>query len=151
VLINRLLRVYVRRHFDARQEATECWRHFSVSGWCEFCRALTKTCEPVWANNYSRTKRHYLVKITSWTTNNHMSLSQKEPDKRLRRNYNPHQSRERQCDVRAFQFLLPAFESGFRCSRNGGPWIISLYLWYQVYFKIIIVKFVVTVLSITYF
>jgi len=52
-----------------------------------------------------------------------------------------------------FSFLLPAFESGFRCSRNGGPpviWIISLYLWYQVYFVIIIMKFLVTVLSITY-
>ena len=30
-----------------------------------------------------------------------------------------------------FTFLLPAFESDIRCSRNGGPpviWIISLYL-----------------------
>jgi len=30
-----------------------------------------------------------------------------------------------------FSFLLPFFESGFRCSRKGGPpvvWIISLYL-----------------------
>ena len=50
-------------------------------------------------------------------------------------------------------FLLPAFESGFRRSYNGGPpviWIISPYLWYQVHFLIIIVEFLVTVLSITY-
>ena len=47
-------------------------------------------------------------------------------------------------------FLLSSFESGFRCSRNGGLpviWIISLYL-FQVYFVIIIVEFLVTVLSI---
>jgi len=71
----------------------------------------------------------------------------------LKRNYNPRQSGERRCDVRAFQFLLPAFESGFRCSRNGGPpliWIISLYLWYRVYFVIIIAEILVTVLNITY-
>ena len=52
-----------------------------------------------------------------------------------------------------FSLFLPAFESGFRCSHNGGPqviWIISLYLWFQVYFMIIIVEFLVTVLSITY-
>ena len=52
-----------------------------------------------------------------------------------------------------FSLLLPAFESGFRCSRNGGPpviWIISLYLSYQVHFMIIILEFWVTVLSITY-
>ena len=62
----------------------------------------------------------------------------------LKRHYNPRQSRERPCDVGTFQFLLPAFEYGFRCSRNGGPpviWIISLYLWYRVYFVIIIVEF----------
>ena len=43
-----------------------------------------------------------------------------------------------------FSLLLPAFESGFRCSCNGCTpviWIISLYLWYQVYFVIIIVEF----------
>ena len=47
-------------------------------------------------------------------------------------------------------FLLTAFESVFRCSRNSGPpvtWIISLY---QVHFLIIIVEFFVTVLSITH-
>jgi len=52
-----------------------------------------------------------------------------------------------------FSLLLPAFGSGFRCSHNGGPpviWIISLYLWYQVYFVIITVEFLVIVLSITY-
>ena len=56
-------------------------------------------------------------------------------------------------DVGAVDFLLPAFESGFRCSRNGGHpliWIISHDLWYQVYFVIIIAEFLVTVLSITY-
>ena len=50
-------------------------------------------------------------------------------------------------------FLLPAFESAFRCIRNGGPaviCIISLYLRYQIYFVIIIVEFLITVLSITY-
>jgi len=47
----------------------------------------------------------------------------------LKRNYNLRQFRERWCDVRTFQFLLPAFESGFRCSRNGDRpviWIISI-------------------------
>jgi len=65
----------------------------------------------------------------------------------LKSNYNPRQSRERSCDIEHLSFLLPAFESGFRCSRNGSPpviWIISLY------FVIIIVEFLVTVLSITY-
>jgi len=64
----------------------------------------------------------------------------------LKSNYNPHQSEH-------LSFLLPAFESGFRRSCNGGPpkiWIISLYLWYHVYLTIIIVEFLVTVLSITY-
>ena len=52
-----------------------------------------------------------------------------------------------------FNFLLPAFESGIRCSRNGRSpviWIIYLYLLYQVYFVIIIMEFLVIVLSITY-
>ena len=47
-------------------------------------------------------------------------------------NYNPGQSREGSCDVREFEFFLPAFESGFRCSRNDGPpviWMIYIYLW----------------------
>ena len=53
------------------------------------------------------------VKITSWMTYNHISLSQKEHDKKmiqmaqvlmLRRNYNPRQSRYHRCDVGAFQF-----------------------------------------------
>jgi len=71
----------------------------------------------------------------------------------LKINYIQRQSRERPCDVRAFQFTFSAFESGFRCSRNGGPpviLIISLYLWYQVYFVSIIVDLLVTVLSITH-
>jgi len=49
----------------------------------------------------------------------------------FKRNYNPRQSRDRRGDVRAFQLLILALESGFRCSRNGGPpviLIISLYL-----------------------
>ena len=53
-----------------------------------------------------------------------------------------------------FSFLLPAFDSSFWCCHNGTPpviWIISLYPWYQVYFMIIIVEFLVTDLSITYF
>jgi len=57
----------------------------------------------------------------------------------LKINYNLHQSRECLCDARAFQFLLPL---PFGCRCNGGPpliWIISLYLWYQVYFVVIIV------------
>jgi len=52
-----------------------------------------------------------------------------------------------------FSFLLPPFEFGFRCNHNDGPpviLIISLYLWYQVYFVIIIVEFLATVLSIAY-
>ena len=47
-------------------------------------------------------------------------------------------------------FLLPAFKSDIH---NGGPpviWIISLYLRYQVWFVIIIVKFLFIVISITY-
>ena len=71
-------------HFETRQrpEAPECWRHFSVSGWPEICRARTKACKQVWTKNYSRTKWDYLVKIASWMTYNDISLSQKEPCKR---------------------------------------------------------------------
>ena len=43
-----------------------------------------------------------------------------------------------------FSFLLPAFKSAFRCSRNGGPPVI------RVYFVIIILELLVIVLSITY-
>ena len=71
----------------------------------------------------------------------------------LKRNYNPCQYRDADMMSEHFSFLLPAFESDFQCSRNGCPpviWIISLYLWYQVYFVIIIVEFLVTVVSITY-
>ena len=63
----------------------------------------------------------------------------------LNRNYNPRQYRDRRCDVRAFQFSpshlriwLPVI------------WIISVYLWYQVYFVIIIFEILVTFLSIKY-
>jgi len=149
----------VRRHFEARQrpKAPEYWRHFSVSGWPEVYRARTKACKQVWAKNYSRTKWHYLVKITSWMTYNH--ISQKDPYKRkIYQNGSEINVQEKLIRVSTeiahvtsehFSFLLPAFESGFRCSRNGGPpmiWIISIYLWYQVYFVIIIVEFLVTVL-----
>ena len=49
----------------------------------------------------------------------------------LKINYNQRQSREHHVTSEHFSFLFPAFESGFRCSRNGDPpviWIISLYL-----------------------
>jgi len=78
-------------------------------------------------------------------------MIQNGSDINAQRNYNPRQSRERQVLRQSISvFLLPAFESGFWCSRNGSPpviWIISLY---QVHFVIIIVEFLVTVLSITY-
>ena len=48
---------------------------------------------------------------------------------------------------------LNSLHSAFRCNLNSGTpviWIISLYLWYQAYFMIIILKFWVTVLSFTY-
>jgi len=117
----------------------------------------------VWVKNYSRFKQHYLVIITSWMTYNHISLSEKEPDKRkMVQNGTEINSWETIIRVSLesanvtsehFSFLLPAFESGFWCSCNGGPpviWIISLYLWYQVDFLIITMEYLVTVLSITY-
>ena len=142
VLIKWLLMAYVCRHCEARQipETPECWRLFSTSSWPEVCRARTKSCKQVWTMNYCRTKRHYLVKITSCMTYNHISLSQKEPDKRKM----IQNGSEISANVTSehFSFLLPAFKSGFRCSCNGSPpviWTISLHLWYQVYFVIIIV------------
>ena len=89
---------------------------------------------------------------------NHISLSQKEPDKRkMIQNGSENIIRFSlgSADVTSahFSFLLPAFECGFRCSHNGiSPVIsiISLYLWYQVYFVIIIVEILVAVLNITY-
>jgi len=148
-----------RRHFKVRQrpDVPECWRHLGVSGWPEVC---TKACNQVWAKNYSRTKPHYLVKMTSWMIYNHMMLSQKEPDKRkMIQNDSDINAQDKLLSGSVcvtsehFNFLLPTFESGFRFSRNGGPpviWIISLYLWYQVYFEVIIMEFLVTVLSIIY-
>jgi len=50
----------------------------------------------------------------------------------LKSNYNSLQSREGSYDIKPFQFSLPAFKSGFRCSCNGGPpviWIIFLYIY----------------------
>ena len=166
MLINRLLMACGRRHFEARQrpEAPEYWRHFSVSGWHEVCRAHTKTCKQQWAKNYSRTIRHYLNK--NYVMND-VQLYQFEPEgtwqeedhsKLLGYNH----SRETINRIRLdsthvmsehFSFLLPTFQSDLQCSHNGIPpviWILSLYL-YQVYFAIIILEFLVTVLSITYF
>ena len=115
MLINRLLTACGRRHFEARQrpETPEWWRHLSVSGSPELCRARTKACKQVWISTYYITKRHYLVKITSWMTQPYqfqpennltrgrwLKMAQKLM---LKRNYNPHQSRERLYDVRAFQ------------------------------------------------
>jgi len=153
------------RHFEARQgpEAPECWRHLSVS-------VDQKSVEPVQKHVNKCEQRiipelndiillkldhewYTTISVWAWrnlTIGRWFKMAQKLM---LQRNYNPHQSGEHPCDVGAFQFLLPAFESGFWCSRNGGPpviWIISLYLWYQVYFVIIIVEFLVTILSIAY-
>jgi len=104
-----------------------------------------------------------LLKITSWIIYNHISLSQKKPGKRkmiqmaqiltLNRNCNLRQSRERSCDVRAFQFFFfpPSnLASGAAVMALLQYWSISLCLWYQVYFVIIIVEILVTALSITY-
>jgi len=156
MLINRLLMACGCHHFEARQrqEVPECWRHFSISSWPEVCRAHTIACKQVSAKNYSRTKWHYLVKITSWMTYNHINLSQKEPDKR-KMNQNGSEISLRETIIcvslestnvmsEHFSFLLPALESHIRCSHNGGPpviWIISLYLWYQVYFVILLWNF----------
>jgi len=147
MLIKRLLMAYGRHHFEV------CWRHFSVSGWPEVCRA--HTCKQVRAKNYSRTKRHYLVKITSLMIYNQISLSQKETNKRkmIQNGSDINTQESAKVTSEHLSFLLHAFQFGFRCSRNGGPsviWIISLYLWYQVYFVIITVEFLFNVLSITY-
>ena len=55
----------------------------------------------------------------------------------LKRNYNPRQSRERRCDVRGILFLPSSLR-------------IWLMVQFMVYFVIIIVEFLVTVLSIIY-
>jgi len=107
VLINRLLLACGRRHFQAKQrpEAPECWLQLSVSGWPEVCRARTKPCKQVSANNYSRTKRHYLVKLRhDWYTTISVwarmivtrgRLLKMAQILTLKRNYNPRHSRER--------------------------------------------------------
>ena len=155
--INQLLMACGHRPFEARQwqEAPECWRHFSVSGWPQVCRAHTTACKQVWAKNYSRTKQLYLVKIASWMIYNHINLSQKVPDKRkmiqkaqiltLKRNYNPRHS------ISVCSFTSSNLVSGAAVMAALQLfWIISVYLWYHVHFVIIIVEFLVTVLSITY-
>jgi len=66
----------------------------------------------------------------------------------LKGNYDPVSLESADVTSEHISFLFPTFESGFRCSRNRGPpviWIIFLYLWYQVYFAIIIVEFMVTI------
>jgi len=84
-------------HFEARHrpEAAECWRHLSVSGWPEVCRAHTIACKQVWAKNYSRTKQHYLVKITTISVWARKNLTRGRWFKMAqilmpKRNYNPH-------------------------------------------------------------
>jgi len=116
VLINWLLMACRCRHYEARQkpEAPECWHHLTISSSPEICRASTKACKQVRAKSYSRTKRHYLVKIKWWiyttisvwakrtlTRGRWIKIAQKFM---LQKNYNPRQSREHPCDVRAFQF-----------------------------------------------
>jgi len=147
-----------RRHFEARQrpEAPECWRHLSISGWLEVCRAHQKhvnKCElriiPELNGIILLKLRHeWYTTISIWagrnlTRGSWFKMAQKLM---LKRNYNPRQSRERRVTSEHFTFLLPAFESDFRCSRNGGPpiiMIIFLYLLYQVYFVIIIIIIII--------
>ena len=108
MLINLLLMASGRRHFEARQrpETPESRHHLNAAVWPEVCRYRTKTCK-LWR---IIPEHNYLVKITSWMTYNHISLSRKEPDKRKMIkngsdiNHSPRQSRERSCDVRALEF-----------------------------------------------
>ena len=158
MLINRLLLAFGRRHFESRQwpDAPECWHHFSVFSWPE---VHTIACKQVWAKNYSRTKLHYLVNIQPYQFEPERTLQEEDDSKWLRywcsRATIIHVSLESvHVTSGHFSFLFFAFESGFQCSHNGGHpviWIISLYIWYQVYFVIIIVDFLVSVLRITFF
>ena len=123
VLINRLLMPCGCSHFDARQrpEASECWCHLNLAVWLK-CEMFSVI--------------HQMAEILT-----------------LKSNYNPRQSREGSYDIRAFEFLLPTFESGFWFSLNGHLpviWIISLYLWNQVYFSWLLL-WNIPFLSITYF
>ena len=62
----------------------------------------------------------------------------------LRRNYNPRYSIARQCDVRAFSFSFPPSNLTSGAAVTAAPpvfWIISLHLWYQVYFVILLLNF----------
>ena len=144
-----------------RPEALECWRHLSISGWHEVCRACTKACKQKIILELNdpillQLRHEWHTTISVWARRNltrgrWLKMAQMLT---LKRNYNLRQPSKRSYDVRVFEFIfLPTFESGFRCSRNSGPpevWIISLYLWYDVYFAIIIVQCLVTVLSLTY-
>ena len=122
----RLLLAYARCYFEARrrQEAAECWRHLNQAIWPEFCITRLKAFKRVSAKNNSRTKRSNLAKFISWLTFSHISLIQKE-------NYKikiiPIVSKKargepgiltlctpRAGDVRALDYLLPAFDSVFR-------------------------------------
>jgi len=133
MLINRLLVACGRRHFETRQRprSPECWRQLSVSGWPEVWRAREQRIIPELNSIiYLKLRHEWYTTISVWARRNltrgkWFKLAHKLM---LKRNYNPRQSRERPYDVRAFQFLLPTFESLFR---NGCPpviWIISLYL-----------------------
>ena len=111
----------------------------------------------MWAKNYSRTKWDYTVKITSWMIYNHINLNQKELYKRKMIqngsdiNAQEKLSQSRKCLCHSISvFTIPP--SNLASSNGDTPviWIISLYLWYQVHFVIIIVEYLVTVLSITY-
>jgi len=106
-----------RRHFEARQrrEAPECWRHFSVSGWPEVCRARTKACKQVWVqriipeqNGIISLKLHHEwhTTVSVWDRRN---ITRGRWFKMaqiliLKRNYNPCKSREGSHNVRAFEF-----------------------------------------------
>jgi len=164
VLINRLLTAYGRRDFKARQipEANNVTSAYSVD---------LKSVEPVQKHENKCEQRIIpdlndiiLLKLRhEWHTT--ISIWARRKLKRgrwfkmaqkltLRRNYNPRYSIARQCDVRAFSFSFPPSNLTSGAAVTAAPpvfWIISLYLWYQVYFVIIIVEFLVTVLSITYY
>jgi len=136
LLINWLLMACWCRHFEARQrpEDPECWCHMNTAVWPEVCKPCSKAWKHVWAKNYSRTKRTYLewhIIIIVWPGRNltRGRLFKIAEILTLKRNYNPRQYIE-SANVTSdhFSFLLPTFESGFRCSHNGGLpviWIIS--------------------------
>ena len=74
-------KMLINVHFDARQrpEAPECWRHLSVSGWPEVCRARIKKHVNKCREQRIIPELNGIIFITSWILYNHISLSQKEP------------------------------------------------------------------------